>query len=44
MTFRGDRYPTEVFPRMDRELNRVLGVEQALERLVQSIAALLVST
>jgi len=32
--FEGDRYPTEVFPRMDRELNRVLGVEEALERLL----------
>ncbi|MFQ5829924.1 MAG: hypothetical protein ACE5JD_12330 [Candidatus Methylomirabilia bacterium] len=36
MIFEGDRYPTEVFPRMDRELNRVLGVEEALERLLQS--------
>lgn len=34
MIFEGDRYPTEVFPRMDRELNRVLGVEEALERLL----------
>jgi hypothetical protein len=32
--FEGDRYPAEVFPRMDRELNRVLGVEEALERLL----------
>jgi hypothetical protein len=35
MIFEGDRYPAEVFPRMDRELNRVLGVEEALERLLQ---------
>ncbi len=33
MVFEGDRYPTEVFPRMDRELNRVVGVEEALEKL-----------
>jgi hypothetical protein len=36
MVFEGDRYPAEVFPRMDRELNRVVGVEEALERLAQS--------
>lgn len=36
MIFEGDRYPAEVFPRMDRELNRVLGVEEALERLLRS--------
>ena len=36
MVFEGDRYPAEVFPRMDRELNRVVGVEEALERLGQS--------
>lgn len=34
LIFEGDRYPTEVFPRMDREVNRVLGVEEALERLL----------
>jgi hypothetical protein len=34
MIFEGDRYPAEVFPRMDRELNRVLGVEEALGRLL----------
>jgi len=33
MVFEGDRYPAEVFPRMDRELNRVVGVEEALEKL-----------
>jgi hypothetical protein len=33
MIFQGDRYPAEVFPRMDRELNRVVGVEEALEKL-----------
>ncbi len=36
MIFEGDRYPAEVFPRMDRELNRVVGVEEALQRLAQS--------
>jgi len=30
----GDRYPSEVFPRMDREANRVIGVEEALDRLL----------
>ncbi len=34
MVFEGDRYPADVFPRMDRELNRVVGVEEALERLM----------
>jgi hypothetical protein len=33
MVFEGGRYPAEVFPRMDRELNRVVGVEEALEKL-----------
>jgi hypothetical protein len=33
MVFEGDRYPAEVFPRMDRELNRVVGVEEALQQL-----------
>ena len=36
MVFEGDRYPAEVFPRMDRELNRVVGVEEALEKLATS--------
>jgi len=36
MVFEGDRYPAEVFPRMDRELNRVVGVEEALERLAKA--------
>jgi hypothetical protein len=36
MVFEGDRYPAEVFPRMDRELNRVVGVEEALEKLTAS--------
>ncbi|KRT71868.1 MAG: hypothetical protein XU13_C0035G0019 [Candidatus Rokubacteria bacterium CSP1-6] len=35
MIFEGDRYPTEVLPRMDREVNRFLGVEEALERLLK---------
>ena len=30
----GDRYPTEVFPRTDRELDRLVGVEEALQNLV----------
>lgn len=29
-----DKRPGEVFPRMDRELNRLLGVEEALQRLL----------
>jgi hypothetical protein len=33
MLFEGERYPSEVFPRMDRELNRVVGVEEALQKL-----------
>ena len=36
LVFEGDRYPAEVFPRMDRELGRVLGVEEALERLLNA--------
>jgi hypothetical protein len=31
----GDRYPSEVFPRTDRELDRLVGVEEALESLVK---------
>ncbi|MBI4636936.1 MAG: hypothetical protein HY727_11360 [Candidatus Rokubacteria bacterium] len=34
LVFEGGRYPAEVFPRMDRELNRVVGVEEALQRLL----------
>jgi hypothetical protein len=34
LVFEGERYPAEVFPRMDRELNRVIGVEEALQRLL----------
>jgi hypothetical protein len=30
----GDRYPSEVFPRTDRELDRLVGVEEALQNLV----------
>jgi hypothetical protein len=29
-----DKRPKEVFPRMDRELNRLLGIEEALARLL----------
>lgn len=39
MVFEGDRYPAEVFPRMDRELNRVVGVEEALQKLAGGAAA-----
>jgi hypothetical protein len=38
MVFEGDRYPAEVFPRMDRELNRVVGVEEALQQLADRSA------
>ncbi len=31
----GDRYPTEVFPRMDRDLNRSVGVVEAIEMLLK---------
>lgn len=30
-----DRYPVEVFPRSDKELQRTLGCEEALERLIE---------
>lgn len=36
LIFEGERYPAEVFPRMDRELNRVVGVEEALQRLLSA--------
>ncbi|MGH7265638.1 MAG: hypothetical protein ACREMB_12415 [Candidatus Rokuibacteriota bacterium] len=39
MVFEGDRYPAEVFPRMDRDLNRVVGVEEALRKLAGGGAA-----
>ncbi|MFQ5553637.1 MAG: hypothetical protein ACE5EW_08005 [Thermoplasmata archaeon] len=29
-----DRYPVEVYPRMDRELNRLIGIEEALQNLL----------
>ncbi len=29
-----DRYPTEVFPRSDKELMRLLGCEEALQKLL----------
>jgi len=31
----GDRYPSEVFPRTDRELDRLIGVEEALQGLLK---------
>lgn len=30
----GDRYPEEVFPRSDKELGRLMGVEEALQNLI----------
>jgi len=30
----GERYPVEVFPRSDRDLNRLIGVEEALQDLL----------
>lgn len=30
----GDRYPTEVFPRMDKEENKLIGPEEALQNLL----------
>jgi len=33
-TKEGDRYPEEVFPRSDKELGRVVGVEEALQNLI----------
>ena len=32
LIYEGDRYPSEVFPRMDKELGRVISVEEALRR------------
>jgi hypothetical protein len=31
-----DRYPTEAFPRTDRELDRLVGVEEALQNLLKA--------
>ena len=31
----GDRYPAEVFPRTDRDLNRLVGVVEAIEMLLK---------
>ncbi len=30
----GDRYPEEVFPRSDKDLGRLVGVEEALQNLI----------
>jgi hypothetical protein len=30
----GDRYPSEVFPRSDRDLDKLVGVEEALQNLL----------
>jgi len=30
----GDRYPEEVFPRSDKDLNRLVGVEEGLQNLL----------
>jgi hypothetical protein len=32
-----DRYPTEVFPRSDKDLQRTLGIEEALQRLIEKV-------
>ena len=32
----GERYPTEVFPRSDRDLNRLVGIEEALQNLLKA--------
>ncbi len=32
----GDRYPTEAFPRTDRDLDRLVGVEEALQNLLKA--------
>jgi len=32
-----DRYPTEVFPRSDRELQRMLGCEESLQALLAKV-------
>lgn len=32
-----DRYPVEVYPRMDRELNKLVGVEEALQNLLSKV-------
>jgi len=32
----GERYPSEAFPRSDRELSRLVGVEEALKNLLSS--------
>lgn len=31
----GDRYPAEVFPRTDRDLNKLVGVVEAIEMLLK---------
>jgi hypothetical protein len=30
----GDRYPEEVLPRSDRDLSRLVGIEEALQNLL----------
>jgi len=35
LIYEGDRYPGHVFPRMDRQQNRIIGVEEALEKLLE---------
>lgn len=32
----GDRYPEDVFPRTDKDLNRLVGVEEALQNLLNN--------
>ncbi len=35
LIYEGDRYPSQVFPRMDRQQNRIIGVEEALQKLLE---------
>jgi hypothetical protein len=32
----GDRYPTEVFPRSDRDLSRLVSIEEALQNFLKA--------
>jgi hypothetical protein len=35
LIYEGDRYPSQAFPRMDRQQNRMIGVEEALQKLLE---------
>lgn len=39
LIYEGDRYPSQVFPRMDRQQNRIIGVEEALQKLLEEMEA-----